>query len=609
LAAIMLDLMSALGRRAADALRAAHPNSLDKIPEELTVVRAGKPEFGDLQCSAALQLGKALGQKPRDLAQAIADAMGGHEAVARVEIAGPGFVNVHLADAWMAAAAARGATLRPIGAGQRVVIDYSSPNVAKPMHIGHIRSTIIGEAIKRVLRAVGYEVIGDNHLGDWGTQFGKLIVAYRRWVDRAAFERSPVDELLRLYVKFTDEEKRQQAELGAAGGGEAAQTTEEDDEGTPKPVTPLLAEARAELVKLQAGDPENVALWKQFVDVSMREFDRVYQRLGVSFDVTLGESFYNDRLAATVKLLVDRGIAEESKGAMVVFFTKERDGEELPPFLIRKADGGYNYGTTDVAGVLYRMERWSPTRILIVTDERQQLHFKQLFAVARRLGVKASQEHIWFGLMRLPEGTFSTRDGNVIGLEALLDEAERRALALAQEKNAERAEGGEPALSEAELREVARVVGIGAVKYNDLSKDRQTLVTFTWDKALSLQGNTAPYLQYAYARIRSILRKAEKEAGAQPGAIGALAPAERALASKLLGFDEAVEQVARTTRPHILAEYLFDLSQAFSTFYNECPVLKAEPAVRAGRLTLCAQTAETLRRGLDLLGIEVLERM
>jgi arginyl-tRNA synthetase len=609
LAAIMLDLMSALGRRAADALRAAHPNSLDKIPEELTVVRAGKPEFGDLQCSAALQLGKALGQKPRDLAQAIADAMGGHEAVARVEIAGPGFVNVHLADAWMAAAAARGATLRPIGAGQRVVIDYSSPNVAKPMHIGHIRSTIIGEAIKRVLRAVGYEVIGDNHLGDWGTQFGKLIVAYRRWVDRAAFERSPVDELLRLYVKFTDEEKRQQAELAAAGGGEAAQTTEEDDEGTPKPVTPLLAEARAELVKLQAGDPENVALWRQFVDVSMREFDRVYQRLGVSFDVTLGESFYNDRLAATVKLLVDRGIAEESKGAMVVFFTKERDGEELPPFLIRKADGGYNYGTTDVAGVLYRMERWSPTRILIVTDERQQLHFKQLFAVARRLGVKASQEHIWFGLMRLPEGTFSTRDGNVIGLEALLDEAERRALALAQEKNAERAEGGEPALSEAELREVARVVGIGAVKYNDLSKDRQTLVTFTWDKALSLQGNTAPYLQYAYARIRSILRKAEKEAGAQPGAIGALAPAERALASKLLGFDEAVEQVARTTRPHILAEYLFDLSQAFSTFYNECPVLKAEPAVRAGRLTLCAQTAETLRRGLDLLGIEVLERM
>jgi len=601
----MLDLMSALGRRAADALRAAFPNSLDKIPEELVVVRAGKPEFGDLQCSAALQLGKALGQKPRDLAATIATAVGEDPAVARVEIAGPGFVNVHLKDGWLAEAATRGAELRPIGAGQRVVIDYSSPNVAKPMHIGHIRSTIIGEAIKRVLRAVGYEVIGDNHLGDWGTQFGKLIVAWRRWLDADAYQRSPVDELQRIYIKYTDEEKAQQKALGAKGG-EAEET---DDDGTPKAATPLLAEARAELVKLQAGDPENVALWKQFVDVSMREFDRVYQRLGVSFDVTLGESFYNDRLPATVQLLVERGIAEESKGAMVVFFTKERDGEEMPPFLIRKADGGFNYGTTDVAGVLYRMERWSPTRILIVTDERQQLHFRQLFAVARRLGVKASQEHIWFGLMRLPEGTFSTRDGNVIGLEALLDEAERRALALATEKNAERAEGGEAPLSEAELREVARVVGMGAVKYNDLSKDRQTLVTFTWDKALSLQGNTAPYLQYAYARTRSILRKAETEAGAKPGPIGALAPAERALASKLLGFDEAVEQVARTTRPHLLAEYLFDLSQAFSTFFNECPVLKAEPSVRDGRLTLCAQTAETLKRGLDLLGIEVLERM
>lgn len=568
--------MSELGRRATEAVRAQHAGA--EIPVDLPVQRATKVEFGDLQCNAALQLAKPLGQKPREVAQLIADGLRGHEAVAKTEVAGPGFVNVFLVDEWLAAHAGDALALRQMGAGQRAVIDYSSPNVAKPMHIGHIRSTIIGDAIKRVLRAVGYEVIADNHLGDWGTQFGKLIVAYRRWLDDAAFAQDPVNELLRLYIKFQEEEKAQ--------GGAAS---DDDDE---KVVTPLLAEARAELVKLQKGDPDNVARWKKFVDVSMKEFSRIYARLGVSFDEFLGESAYNDRLAATVKLLLDRGIAQESEGAIVVF------NEGLPPFLVRKADGGYLYGTTDVAGLLYRMERWSPSRILILTDERQQLHFKQLFATGRRLGVEISLEHVWFGLMRLPEGTISTREGKLIGLEALLDEAERRALVIATESN--------PELSDEERREVARVVGIGAVKYNDLSKDRQTLVTFTWDKALSLTGNSGPYLQYAYARIRSILRKAE----AQPGALAAVAlPSERALAGKLLGFDEAVEQVAKTARPHVLTDYLYDLAGAFSTFYNEAPVLKAEPAVRAARLRLCAIVADTLQRGLALLGIDVLERM
>lgn len=576
----MLELTSELSKRAQAALGVA-----DEIP----VTRATKPEFGELQCAAALQLAKRLSQKPRDIAQKIADAMAAHEAVEKVEIAGPGFVNVHLRDAWLAANAARALALRPIGAGQRVVIDYSSPNVAKPMHIAHIRSTIIGDAIKRVLRAVGYEVIADNHLGDWGTQFGKLIVAYRKWLDEKAFEEDPVQELLRLYVRYTDEEERQ-----------AGKRSEEDAEvGDDAP--PILKEARAELVKLQQGDPENVALWKKFIDVSMQEFNRIYERLGVSFDLVLGESFYNDMLAGTVERLVREGIAEESQGALVVFFTKERDGEAMPPFIVRKADGGYNYATTDVAGVLYRMERFNPTRILIVTDERQQLHFRQLFATARRLGVKASLEHVWFGLMRLPEGTISTRKGRgLIYLEDLLDEAERRAYAVAGETN--------PELSEAERREVARVVGIGAVKYNDLSKDRQTMVTFTWDKALSLQGNTAPYLQYAYARIRSILRKAGVEA--PQAAVPTGTAAERALVVKLMWFGDAVEQVARTARPHILADYLYDLAGAFSTFYNEVPVLKAEDAgVRAARLSLCALVASTLQQGLELLGIEVLERM
>ncbi|HEX9102516.1 MAG TPA: arginine--tRNA ligase [Polyangia bacterium] len=552
-----------------------------------TVARAKKAEFGDLQINAAMQLAKAEGKPPREIAQRIVDAIKEHPAVGRAEIAGPGFVNVFVRDAWLAANAGSALALRDVAAGKRVVIDYSSPNVAKPMHIGHIRSTIIGDAIKRALRAVGYEVVADNHLGDWGTQFGKLIVAYRKWVDAAAFAEDPVAELLRLYIKFQEESK-----------------TKEDDEL--EGATPLLQEARAELVKLQQGDAANRALWQTFVDVSMKEFERVYRRLGVEFDVVLGESFYNDRLADTVKLLVDKGIAEPSQGALVVFFKKPDGTDEMTPALVRKGDGGFNYTTTDVAGVLYRVDRWSPARIIVLTDERQQLHFRQLFAIARRLGVTCSLEHVWFGLMRLPEGTISTREGKLIHLEALLDEAETRALAVARQAQ----ESREPAdrLDERELPAVARVVGIGAVKYNDLSKDRQTLVTFTWDKALSLSGNSGPYLQYAYARIQSILRKAQVE-GAEPGAIGALLPSERTLLTKVYDYGAAVEAVAAQTRPHLLCDYLYDLAGAFSTFYGEHQVLKAEPAVRASRLQLCALTARALHDGLALLGIEVLERM
>jgi arginyl-tRNA synthetase len=507
-------------------------------------------------------------------------------------------VNVRLRDEWLSANVRGGLELRDLGKGARVVIDYSSPNVAKPMHIGHIRSTIIGDAIKRVLRAIGYDVVADNHLGDYGTQFGKLIVAYRTWLDEAAFARDPVAELLRIYVKFTDEEKAQRGEKAKAAQGE-------DEEGELDDATPLLRAARAELVKLQQGDDENVALWKHFVEVSMKEFERTYRRLDVSFDVVLGESAYQDRLASTVSMLVEKGIAVEDAGAIVVPFDAKRDGEKMAPLLVRKRDGGFLYGSSDVAGMMYRMERWNPARILIVTDERQQLHFRQLFATARRLGIGTpesgtSLEHVWFGLMRLPEGTISTRDGTLIGLEPMLDEAERRALVVAKECN--------DALTEDEAREVARVVGIGAVKYNDLCRDRQTLVTFTWDKALALSGNTAPYLQYAYARIRSMLRKGEEQ-GARPGAVGALAPIERTLVMKLLGFAAAVEEVGRAAKPHVLCEYLFDLATVFSTFYAELPVLKAEPDVRASRLALCEQVAKTLARGLGLLGIEVLERM
>ena len=573
---------------------------LGTLPQPITVVRSSKAEFGDLQINSALQLAKPLQQKPHEIATRIADAVRAVPGIAKVEVAGPGFVNLHLDNAWLAAALVDGSltALRAIGEGQVVAIDYSSPNVAKPMHVAHIRSTVIGDALKRSMNAVGYRVLAVNHLGDWGTQFGKLIVAYRRWLDQAAFTTDPVQELLRLYIKYTDEEARERGATVALGeDGESLEATEEGKGLAP----PILQAARAELVKLQAGDPENRALWESFIAVSRREFERVYTRLGIQpFEHTLGESFYNPRLAPLTEELVARGIAEESRGALCVFFTKERDGEDLPPLLIRKADGGFNYGTTDIAAIRMRTQEWHAARLLYVVDGRQQLHFRQVFAAARRLGIAVTPEHVWFGLMRLPEGTISTRQGRLISLEQLLDEAERRATQVARQLN--------PELSDEEVAAVGHVVGIGVVKYNDLSRDRQSDITFTWDKALALNGNTAPYLQYAYARTRSILRKAAAD-GATPGPVVLTEPSERALVCKLMFFGDAVEQVARAVRPHLLCDYLFDLSQAYSTFNAEVPVLKSAPAQRASRLALCEIFSQTLKQGLSLLGIEVPEKM
>jgi len=599
----MLELLSELGRRASQALAnhlSSSSASTENLPDELQVVRAGKPEFGDLQISECLSLAKKLKRPPRELADAVARALDGHEALARVEVAGAGFVNLHLRDEWIGRRAAarlgdQRLGLREIGAGRRVVIDFSSPNVAKPMHIGHIRSTIIGDAIRRVLAALGYDAIADNHLGDWGTQFGKLIVAYRRWLDEAAYIKDPVAELLRLYIRFVAEEKREREALT----GTKAQTAEtDDDEEVAGPAPPILVEARNELVKLQQGDPDNHALWRKFIADSRHAFEEVYARLGVRFDYWLGESTYNDLLPTVVAELRRRAIAVESRGALVVLFD---EAEKLPPFIVQKSDGGYNYATTDIATLALRIGLFGASRVIIVTDERQQLHFRQLFAVARRMGVEVPLEHVWFGLMRMAEGVIKTREGNVIHLSDFLDEAERRATLAAAEHN--------PELDESGRREVGRVVGIGAVKYNDLSRDRQSIVTFAWDKALALDGNTAPYLQYAYARIRSILRKAEV-APAADAAIEWALPVERDLAKRILAYPEAVESVARTCRPHLLCDYLYELATAFSAFYQAAPVLKAEsPSLRASRLALTELTARVLRAGLALLGIEVLERM
>lgn len=551
---------------------------VDLTGVSLEVVPTAEEQFGDYQCNAAMAVAKRVRLAPREVAARLVEGAVPPSGVARIEIAGPGFVNFRLDDAALAErleamqADPRIGVPQP-GRGQTVVMDYSSPNVAKPMHIGHIRSTVIGNALDRLYRFLGFRVIADNHLGDWGTQFGILILGYRHFVDVAALEADPIAELERVYVKSYERSEADPAWMEAA---------------------------RAELVKLQQGDPENRALWRQFVELSLQEFEKIYRRLNVRFDLVRGESFYNERLPEVIDRLTAQGLAEESDGAIVV----RLDEEKLPVCIVRKRDGGYNYATTDIATVISREEEFAPEAVIYVTDERQQLHFKQVFAIARRLGIKTRLIHVWFGLMRLPEGTFSTRQGNVIKLEKLLDEAEARALAIVQSSS--------PELDAERQRHIARAVGIGAVKYADLSQNPQSLVVFTWDKALALDGNSAPYLQYAHARIASVRDKyAEQFPGrdfmAYP--IELAEPVEKRLGRRLVRFPDVVLKAAAAFKPNLLCEYLFDLAQVYSTFYQTVPFLKAPDGVRESRVRLCDLTARVLRQGLDLLGIEAPERI
>lgn len=572
----MASIIHLLSKSIRTALSHRLPEDIDL--ETIGVVPSTHPRYGDYQCNACMALARSIGRDPRKLAGLVAEELGVVPFLERAEVAGPGFINCWINRPWLAEALGdlyrdeRLGVDTP-GSGNRVVIDYSSPNVAKPMHIGHLRSTILGNALDRIHRFLGYEVIADNHIGDWGTQFGILLVGFERFGDQQAFERHPIDELERVYVT-------------------CYQKAKED------PL--LMEEARAELVRLQHGDPKKRKLWTRFVDASLKEFEKLYSRLGVTFDVTLGESFYNDRLAMIVEQLSEKGLARESDGATVAFLEEEN----LPPLIIRKRDGGFNYATTDIATLLYRMERWNPQKILYVTDERQQLHFRQLFAIARRLNTEVELDHIWFGLMRLPEGTFSTREGNVIKLELLLDEAEHKAYGVARELN--------PELGETEQREVARKVGIGAVKYADLSQNRHSVVTFTWDKALSLDGNTAPYLQYTYARIQSVLRKYRDDIGGgdlDHATVHLTENEEIDIGKKVMEFPEVVERVAGTYRPNLLTDYLFDLASMYNRFYQNIPFLKAPEGIRESRLVICGLVARTIRKGLDLLCIEVPERM
>jgi arginyl-tRNA synthetase len=459
---------------------------------------------------------------------------------------------------------------------ETILIDFSAPNTAKPMHVGHIRTTIIGDALTRTLRFLGHRVITDNHVGDWGTQFGMLIVGYRTLLDRSAYERDPIAELERVYKTV-----QSQAKADPAVG----------------------QQAREELVKLQRGDAGNLSLWKEFTDVSRTVFERVYSRLHIQFDHWLGESFYNPMLPGVVQELQDKGLAQPSEGAMCIFFADDPDLNGTP-FLIQKQDGAFLYATTDLATIKYRAETFHPDRIIYVVDSRQQLHFRQLFAAARRWGYGMTLEHVGFGTILGEDGKpIKTREGEPVKLEALLDEAEERARAVVRDKN--------PSLSEEEQAHIARVVGIGAVKYADLMQNRTADYRFSWDKMLALDGNTAPYLQYVYARIRSIFRKGDLEHWQpEPGMQVRLeAPEELDLAKQMIRFGDTLLEVERTYKPNILAGFLYDLATKFNLFYQAHPVLKADNDVRPTRLLLCDLTARYIKKGLELLGIETLEAM
>jgi arginyl-tRNA synthetase len=535
---------------------------------------------------------------PRQLATDTLAKLDVSDVCEKIEIAGAGFLNFRLKNSVLTQtleAAARGEHLffAKAATPKMIVVDFSSPNVAKPMHVGHIRSTGIGDALQRTLRRLGHRVISDNHIGDWGTQFGKLLLGWKQMLNRAELERDAIAELERLYKTINAECDANPARL---------------------------EEAKSELVKLQAGDAENVSIWKEMIALSQKQFDEIYGRLGVKFDHALGESFYNPWLGEVVNDLLAKKIARESEGAVGVFsdgsvppkedvFLVNRDGEWIAdPALVRKSDGGFNYTTTDLATIDYRLKTWSPDEIVYVVDDRQSAHFKKLFATFARWKSDAAKTtklvHVGFGKIMGDDGKpFKTRSGDTVKLGELLDEAEERALKIVSEKN--------PALPDAQRKEIARVIGLGAVKYADLLPNRQSDYIFSWDKMLALQGNTAPYLLYAYARIKSIFRKAETSNTQHPTSnIQLAAPEELTLAKHLLNFGITLEAVAEELRPNYLCNYLFELAGKFTSFYENCPVLKAEDeATKNSRLALCDLTARVLKQGLETLGIETVEQM
>lgn len=552
---------------------------------EPQVRQSAKVQFGDYQANGIMAVAKKLGQVPRQLAEQVVQHLDLAGIASKVDIAGPGFINIFLDRQWLAQQAAQALQLPRLGVSevtpQTIVIDYSAPNVAKEMHVGHVRSTIIGDAAVRTQEFLGHHVIRANHVGDWGTQFGMLI-AYLEKQQNEHHEDIALADLEAFYR-------------------EAKRTYDEDEA--------FAERARGYVVKLQGGDEYCRAMWKKLVDITMSQNQQVYDRLNVTLtrkDV-MGESLYNDMLPGIVADLREKGLAVTSEGATVVFLDefKNKEGEPMG-VIIQKKDGGYLYTTTDIACAKYRYETLHADRVLYYIDSRQHQHLQQAWTIVRKAGYVPESvplEHHAFGMMLGKDGRpFKTRSGGTIKLSDLLDEAVERAHALVSEKN--------PEMSAAELKELAEVVGIGAVKYADLSKSRTTDYIFDWDNMLAFEGNTAPYMQYAYTRVLSVFRKAGIEADSLHGDIILTDEREAQLATRLLQFEETITQVARDGTPHVMCAYLYDLAGLFSGFYEHCPILSAEEEnVRNSRLQLAALTAKTLKQGLDTLGIKTVERM
>ena len=557
------------------------------LPEGLSpaiqVENSRDKKNGDFASNIAMMLAKPAGMKPRELAEKIIAALPSDENITKTEIAGPGFLNFFqntqaLASRLDAALADANIGVRKAGPPQRTVVDLSAPNLAKEMHVGHLRSTIIGDGVARVLEFLGDDVIRQNHVGDWGTQFGMLM---------AYLQENPI----------TSEELSDLENFYRAAKGRFDESEEFADR------------ARGLVVKLQAGDPECLALWTKFKDISLSHCQKIYELLNVKLTMAdvMGESAYNDDLINVVNDLKAAGMLVESNGAQCVFLDefKNADGDPLPVIIV-KADGGYLYATTDLAAVRYRSGKLKADRALYFVDQRQALHFQQVFAVARKAGFVThpmEMEHMGFGTMNGADGRpFKTRDGGTVKLIDLLTEAQERAYTLVKDKN--------PELAEAELRNIAKVVGIGAVKYADLSKHRTSDYSFNFDLMLNFEGNTAPYLLYAYTRVAGVFRKLGKDFSEVEGQITLEAVHEHELAAKLAQFGEVLNNVCDKGTPHILCTYLYDVAGLFSSFYENCPILSAEtPAQMQSRLRLAALTGRTLKQGLELLGLETLERM
>lgn len=587
--------LEAIVRRAATAVLG------EATPVGSLVRPCPRPEHGDYQTNVAMVAAKPARRNPRELAgEIIAElSRAGDPPFAEPELAGPGFINFRLRPAYVAAqiAARQGAPrlgVEPAAETRTLVLDFSAPNVAKEMHVGHLRSTILGDSLQRLFKFLGHRVTSDNHIGDWGTQFGMVILGWKREGDEAELARDPFGHLESVYRRV--------------------QAAAEEDET-------VREAARAELKKLQAGDAENLALWRRFIELSLQAANGIYGRLGVHFDTAHGESFYNDALPDVVEELVAAGVARESEGAIAVFSDgslppkddpllvaekKAESGFRPNPFLIRKSDGAFLYATTDLATLQFRLREYAPGEIIYVTDGRQQMHFAQLFETARQWGVAREVHlvHAWFGTILGPDKKpFKTREGTAIKLKALLDEAAERARAIVDEKR--------PDLPEAERAQLAETIGLGALKYADLAQNRNLDYVFDWEKLLALKGNTAPYLQNAYVRTRAIFRKAEIDPEAFTTAEIELAEdAELTLSKKLLALGDVLALAAAECRPHYLCNYLFELADQYHKFYEACPVLSApSEGLKLSRLALCRLTGETLRTGLSLLGIGTAEQM